>query len=333
VPEIDQDRCSITLPDRTAAERNRSRSAAVLGKRKPTPVIRWTGPRRLQNCIRAGVISRRRVAVADAVKSSWAMCLPARLFAPDRDEINDLDSWLLHAPPEKGLAQWRDGYSAKEQAKSWLRSDRPRMPEELCSALSALALNADEVYGRPEHRTRLDNYSRARQHDLFACLRRDGIMTAAVGIEAKACEGFDGTVADRAAAASPSKKRARCNLLARALFGREVLDEDSGAVLDPALSGHGYQLWTAAVGTVIEAQERDLPRAVLVVQQFRPRDLDAALEAGDKRDWDTALDANAAAFSAFADELEASGSTSRQTEFVESGTRVDLVKVESYIDT
>jgi hypothetical protein len=42
-------------------------------------------------------------------------------------------------------------------------------------------------------------------------------MTTAIGIEAKACEGFDGTVGDRAGAAAPSKKRARCNLLARAL--------------------------------------------------------------------------------------------------------------------
>jgi hypothetical protein len=148
------------------------------------------------------------------------MCLPARLFGPDGDEMVDLDSWFEHAPPEKGLAQWKDGFSAKEQAKSWLRSGRPQMPHELWSALSVLVPDADEVYGRPEHRTRLDKFSRARQHDLFACLRRDGVMTTAVGIEAKACESFDRTVADRAAAAAPSKKRARCNLLARAVRTR-----------------------------------------------------------------------------------------------------------------
>jgi hypothetical protein len=42
------------------------------------------------------------------------MCLPARLFGPDGEEIVDLDSWFVHAPPEKGLAQWKDGFSAKE---------------------------------------------------------------------------------------------------------------------------------------------------------------------------------------------------------------------------
>jgi hypothetical protein len=163
------------------------------------------------------------------------MCLPARLFGPNGEEIVDLDSWFLNAPPEKGLAQWKDGYSAKEQAKAWLRSGGPQMPDELCSAVSAIAPDADEVYGRPEHTTRLDKFSRARQHDLFACLRCEGGMTTAIGIEAKACENFDGKVADRAAAAPPSKKRARCNLLARALFGRDVLDEDSGELLDADL--------------------------------------------------------------------------------------------------
>jgi hypothetical protein len=121
-------------------------------------------------------------------------------------------------------------------------------------------------------------------------------------------------------------------LVAHALFGRDVLDEDSGEILDADLSTHGYQLWTAAVGTVIEAQRRDLPRAVLVVHQFRPRDLDAAAEQGDKRDWATALNENAAAFAAFAKALEASGATSLETEFVKAGTKLDLLKVESYVD-
>ncbi len=194
------------------------------------------------------------------------MSPPARLFGPDRVEITDLDSWLCHAPPEKGEAQWRDGYSAKEQAKAWLRSGRPALPAELWSSISDLGpVGVDEVYGRPEHQTRLDRYSGARQHDLFACARRDGETVLVVGIEAKACEDFAGAVADRAASGPRSNKRARCNLLARALFGREVLDEGTGEVLDERLGRHGYQLWTAAVGTIMEAQQREVPSAVLAI--------------------------------------------------------------------
>ncbi len=255
-----------------------------------------------------------------------------RLFGADDVEIDDLDSWFLHAPPEKGLAQWKDAYSAKEQAKAWLRPCSPAMPDELWSAIrSFIEGEVEEFYGRPEHTTRLDDYSRPRQHDLFGCMRRDGETVLVVGIEAKACEGFDGLVADRATAAAPSNKRARCNLLSRALFGRQVLDKETGAILDESLSRHGYQLWTAAVGTVIEAQKRAMAEALLVVHQFVPDDIPAARLGGDERDWTTALTTNAEAFDAFATELQASGSKSHKTEFVQDGTALHVVKVDSTI--
>ena len=187
-------------------------------------------------------------------------------------------------------------------------------------------------YGRPEHTTRLDKYSRARQHDLFGCLRRDGTTVGVVGVEAKACESFDGIVADRAGAQAPSKKRAHCNLLSGALFGRAVLEEETGEILDPSLSGHGYQLWTAAVGTIIEAQRRGVDDAVLVVQQFVPREQATARSRGDNRNWSAALTANAAAFDALAAELEAGGSKSHKTDFVKSGTTLHVLKVRSILE-
>jgi hypothetical protein len=153
-----------------------------------------------------------------------------------------------------------------------------------------------------------------------------------VGIEAKACEDFAGVVADRAASGPSSKQRARCNLLARALFGRDVLDEGTGQVLDERLGRHGYQLWTAAVGTIIEAQQREVDPAVMVVHQFLPRDVGAAAGAGDTREWQSALAANAESVDEFVAAIEASGSTSHETEFVEAGTTLHVVKVESTIE-
>lgn len=65
----------------------------------------------------------------------------------------------------------------------------------------------DRVYGQPEHHTKLDQYGKGRQHaDLFACVRREGETVLVAGIEAKACEGFDGVVADRAASTPPSNE-------------------------------------------------------------------------------------------------------------------------------
>lgn len=254
-----------------------------------------------------------------------------RLFGTDKEEITSLDSWFSHAPPEGGDAQWRDGYSAREQAKAWLRPGRPAVPEEWWQTVGDLLGRIDEIYGRPEHETRLDRYSGPRHHDLLACGRVRGTMTSVIGVEAKACEGFDGTVGDRRTAAAPSKKRARCNLLARALFGRPVMDEDSGELLDEELAGHGYQLWTAAVGTLLEAQSRGTATAVLVLHQFRPADSAAARLANDLREWDSALAANTAAISAFTGALEEAGGLSHGTEFVEAGTRLVVVKVDSLI--
>lgn len=103
----------------------------------------------------------------------------------DGEEILDLDSWFAHAPPEKGAAQWRDGYSAKEQAKAWLRTGAPAVPDELWEALAEIPLGeVQEVFGRPEHRTRLDDYGRERQHDLFACARHQGSTRFVVGVGA-----------------------------------------------------------------------------------------------------------------------------------------------------
>jgi hypothetical protein len=123
-----------------------------------------------------------------------------RLFGTDGGEIFGLPDWLVHAPPEGGLTQWKDGYSAKEQAKAWLRAGTPAVPEEWWSAISPLTGQVDEIYGRPEHLTPLDRYRGPRRHDMLACTRRNGTMVGVIGVEAKACEGFDGSVRDRAKA-------------------------------------------------------------------------------------------------------------------------------------
>jgi hypothetical protein len=254
-----------------------------------------------------------------------------RLFGTDDEEIHDLASWLAHAPPEKGKAQRKDGYSAKEQAKAWLRPGHPTVPEEFWLALAPLAEGVDEIFARPEHTTRLDGFGRKRQHDLFACARQRGATKAVIGVEAKACEDFDGLVADRAAHGPPSNRRARCNLLSQALFGRPVLDEATGEILDPELATHGYQLWTAAVGTLIEAQERQVDNVVMVIHQFRPRDLDAPEDAGDRRDWTTKLAANQDSLQKFVSALAAAGSRSHATDFVRAGTELNVIKVVSPI--
>jgi len=204
------------------------------------------------------------------------------------------------------------------------------MPAEVGHALEAMGMpTVDGVYGRPEHQTRLDDFGRKRQHDMLVCARHQGSTAFVIGIEAKACEGFDGTVSERAAHGPPSNKRARCNLMSRALFGRDVLDLESGEVLAPELGAHGYQLWTAAVGTLVEAQARALSTAVLLVQQFEPGE--GGPSSDDRRNWGDARERNDAAFAAFAAALGRSA-TSHETKFVRAGTELTVAKVTSRLD-
>lgn len=256
------------------------------------------------------------------------MATEVKLFGAHGGAITDLSSWLEQAPPEKGLAQWVDGYSAKEQAKAWFRTGGPAVPTEICAAITALGLpDAELVEAWPEHKTPFDDLGRSRQHDLLAVVNSGGRPAFVVGVEAKACESFDTLVAERSKAEAPSKKRKRCNLLSQALFGRKVMAEDHDEILDAELAGHGYQLWTSAVGTIVETQKRGLDEAVLVIHQLRPQDL-GNVDPSDTRNWAAALAKNDEQLTDF---QSAFGGMSHDTEFVAAGTKLYVLKVESWI--
>jgi uncharacterized protein DUF6946 len=257
---------------------------------------------------------------------------PVRLFGTDRGEIVDLSTWFLHAPPEGGLAHWKDGYSAKEQAKAWLRPGRPDMPEEFWSGICGFVGEAEEFYGWPEHVTKLDTSSATWPHDLFACVGHGGAPSLVIGIEAKACEGLGVHIADHARVNELSGGRAMCNALAQALFNRDVVEIETGEILDESLASHGYELWTAAVGTIIEAQARGLHDALLVVHQFKPRDLVAAARNGDERGWTVALALSASALAGFSSALVAAGSESHESQLVRAGTTIRVITVLTTFD-
>src|SRR5262245_60293951 len=111
----------------TSSSRARRRSSPISTARSPPAKPAWPA-RRARPSTRArrasaGVTTPRGDRGGDQVG------VATQLFGPDRHEIRDLDAWLDHAPPENGAAQWRDGYSAKEQAKAWLRAGDPSVPD------------------------------------------------------------------------------------------------------------------------------------------------------------------------------------------------------------
>ena len=114
-----------------------------------------------------------------------------------------------------------------------------------------------------------------------------------------------------------------------ALFGRDVCDAETSTVVAPDLAGHGYQLWTAAIGTLIEAGNYDATLAILVVHQFVPTPA-SPVQTGDRRNWPAALADNDAALTTFIAALGGFGAArSHPTAFVCGGIELRVAKAQA----
>ncbi|MFZ4580839.1 MAG: DUF6946 family protein, partial [Myxococcota bacterium] len=181
-----------------------------------------------------------------------------------RVPIRDLEDWRRYAGPQRQY-QWKDGHSAKECAKAWLRTGSPQVPQELVALFDTHELTRHLRIGRaePELETRLDDFrGNGRFHDLVA----HGVGPAGrtlVCIEAKTNEPFGPIVSEARKAGtlrSGSKVPKRIEQLAEALF-RDGLGS--------AVLGLRYQLVHAVAGTLIEAARERAALAVFVVHELR----------------------------------------------------------------
>ena len=191
--------------------------------------------------------------------------------------IESLDGWFEHAPPEGGERQWVDGHSAKEQAKAWLRRGQAEDARLRSNTPSACQGSPTLKPGRPTRSighgsTTLEGADGANAITT-SCWRLVSPVDPMQLWESKRrpAKVMTAPLETRAVTPPPSDLPGRCNLLARALFGRPVCDADGREIIDDELAEHGYQLWTGAVGTVREAQARGLSDAALSHPPIRPR--------------------------------------------------------------
>ncbi len=188
-------------------------------------------------------------------------------------EIQSVDDWFLHAPPKKGIKQWKDGRSAKELARAWFPSTgRPNIPNELIKLLNSHEDIKDAVIdaGIPEHIVALDNFRGEQRNCDLALYGRVGDKPISINIEAKADEPFDLTIQEKLDSVS---KKPRSNIpkridhLCRSLFGKTVQEI-------PKLANLRYQLITGAAGTLIDAELIKADLAVFVIHTFLSNKLD-----------------------------------------------------------
>lgn len=172
--------------------------------------------------------------------------------------ITDIDSWLELSPPMGGLKQWKDGRSAKELAR-YMTKSYPIVPEEVENLLLNFTLADSEFEWDAEYVTSFEKHrlgkGEGRNHD--------GMMVNKdifVGIEGKADESLGNLLGEELENASDNKML-RINGMMKMLF-------------DDSPENHKnirYQLITASTATLLEAKERGLSKALLLVLVFKKK--------------------------------------------------------------
>jgi hypothetical protein len=172
-------------------------------------------------------------------------------------DIVDVESWKRHCPPKKGDIQWREGRSAKELAK-YITKALPAVPVEIETALKAIVPQDASFDWDAEYVTALPGKGEGRNHD--GILYNNDIV---VTIEAKADETLGNLIEEEMNNASVNKLYRISKML--------------GYLFDGGFKKYSklrYQLLTASVGTIIEAERRkadckELNTAVLFVLVFK----------------------------------------------------------------
>lgn len=100
---------------------------------------------------------------------------------------NETDWQVFLADPEK---QWKEGYSAKELAKSWESSKG--FPKEIQSILSTSTIfeKSELILGIPEFKVPLPGGSRPSQNDLFCLAKNPEGSMLSITVEGKVREDF-----------------------------------------------------------------------------------------------------------------------------------------------
>jgi len=168
-------------------------------------------------------------------------------------KTNNLELWKsLLADPEK---QWKAGYSAYELAHAWMQTEG--VPRSILAAFANTDFEGIKIlYAFPEHQVYLNNNKAPSQNDLFV-LGKVNQDLVVVMVEGKVEEPFGDLVKDWLNQASEGKKERLEFLKHKLQLSRFVSIDDIR-----------YQLLHRAVSALIEAENLNAKRAIMLVHSF-----------------------------------------------------------------
>jgi hypothetical protein len=179
--------------------------------------------------------------------------------------IENIDEWKELCPPEKGDVHWKDGRSARELAKEWIRNRGNNLIKLLEQSNDFKGVNL--IKASPEYESRFDKFGRGRVHDLLL-LGRQSEKNVIVSVEAKVDESFGSDTVSSYYMKSIIKQLNNINTrvpdrimdLIKALFSKPY---------DSRIHLLQYQLLHAAAGTIAEAKKQGAAKALLVIHVFK----------------------------------------------------------------
>ena len=180
--------------------------------------------------------------------------------------LNTIEKWHQLAPP-KSVIHWKDGRSAKENARSWIAA-APNLQPDVAQALE----NYPGIgplrrwSAEPEARIPIDGFPGEQPNIDLLLVADDDRGPLVIAIEAKADEPFGDKLATRRRSAeSTLADKPHSKALARVdkLINRFGLDFQQRHV-----SHLRYQLLTATAAVLEEAKRRSSERAMLIVHEF-----------------------------------------------------------------
>ena len=180
--------------------------------------------------------------------------------------LSSLNEWFCYAPPKRREKHWKDGRSAKENARLWLNA-APYLPSEIDEILRSCpdVRTLRTWYAEPEAEVPFDNFSGPANVDLLLTCD-DEIGPLVVAVEAKADEPFSDTIKKTLSKAqsrlkenSRSKGVERVKNLA-AQFGLSLIQQE---VLNLR-----YQLFTVTAAALAEAERIAAQRVVVIIHEY-----------------------------------------------------------------
>lgn len=197
------------------------------------------------------------------------------------DKIESLTEWFDKCPPQKGIAHWKDGRSAKETAKLWLST----IPAEFLEIVKPFDLKFNVC--SPEYVTKFDkNGGNGRNHDLIILAENEATKPVVITIESKVDEPYGDSVS-----ITYNKAEKRFEKNERSLGIKRIIDLEFALFGDKHndLSHIRYQLITAVAGTIAEAKKQKTKTAILLIQTSITSDIDENKYEANQKDLDSFL--------------------------------------------